>query len=88
MVQLNTCSLSEVFCCVVLGKSLARGGGRVYVWFRKGELRVGVVSSYPEYLIDFMSLSIGLSSLLVVDMRGVVILYVAPSAMAVYVDVE
>ena len=82
------CSLSEVFCCGVLGKSVARGGRRACVWFRKGELRVGVVSSYPEYLISFMSLPIGISSLLVVDMRGVEILYVTPSAMAVYVDVE
>ena len=88
MVQLNTCSLSEVFCCGVLGKSVVRGGGRVYVWFRKGDLRVGVVSSHPEYLISFMNLPIGISSLLVVDMRGVEILYVTPSAMAVYVDVE
>ena len=88
MVQLNICSLSEVFCCGVLGKSVARGGGRVYVWFRNGELRVGVVSSYPEYLIDFINLSIGISILLVMNMRGVVILYVAPSAMAVYEDVE
>ena len=88
MVQLNTCSLSEVFCCGVLGKSVVRGGGRVYVWFRKGDLRVGVVSSHPEYLIVFINLPIGMSNLLVVDMRGVEILYVTPSAMAVYVDVE
>ena len=88
MVQLNTCSLSEVFCCGVLGKSVVRGGGRVYVWFRKGDLRVGVVSSHPECLIVFINLPIGLSNLLVVDMRGVEILYVTPSALAVYVDAE